>query len=181
MRPIPFLLSLSPLLLAGCMEGQKAAPLSRFERVEKEGLKAMPEEVPPELLSVMPVAQQPSLYETLGKQGGIVQIVDDFVAFVIADDDIRDVHKKHFKEGDVAGLKKKLVDQIGQATGGPQKYTGKNMKDAHKGLDISNKDFDALVNDLRKAFVKNKVPDETTTILMKVLESMRADVVEKKE
>ena len=45
----------------------------------------------------------------------------------------------------MAGLKKKLIEQIGEATGGPQKYTGKNMKDAHKGLVITDEDFDALV------------------------------------
>ncbi len=82
-------------------------------------------------------------------------------------------------EGDVPALKKKLVDQLGEATGGPQKYTGKNMKDAHKGLEITNKDFDALANDLVKALKKNKAADDDIQTIVKMLESMRKDVVEK--
>jgi len=173
------------IVCLGCMEGQKPSPLARPGSTPPEQVVKLPAtkaveppatktlEKPPE-----PPAK-PSLYERLGKEPAIVQVVDDFVAFVVADDDIKDVHKKHFKEGDVAGLKKKLVEQFGEATGGPQKYTGKNMKDAHKGLEITNKDFDALVNDVAKALAKNKVADDDKAEILKMLESMRKDVVEK--
>jgi hemoglobin len=145
------LLGCLALLLAGCMEGKKPTP----------------------------VQQKASLYDRLGKEPTIVLVVDDFVANVVADPEIKENHKKHFKEGDVAGLKKKLVDQIGEATGGPHKYTGKNMKDAHKGLEITNKDFDALVGDLVKALDKNKVAPQDKDELLKMLGTMRKDVVEK--
>ncbi|OAI54401.1 hypothetical protein AYO44_15135, partial [Planctomycetaceae bacterium SCGC AG-212-F19] len=151
------------LLCVGCMEGQKPNPLARPGTTQPEQIAKLPATkttVPPATKAVEKPPEppaKPSLYERLGKEPAIVQVVDDFVAFVVADDDLKDVHKKHFKEGDVPGLKKKLVDQIGEATGGPQKYAGKNMKDAHKGLEITNKDFDALVNDLAKAMDKNKV------------------------
>src|SRR5262249_11847148 len=101
--------------------------------------------------------KQKSLYVRLGGEKAIARVVDDFVKQVIADDQIKEKHKKHFRSGDVAGLKRKLIDQIGEATGGPQKYKGKSMKEAHKGLGITNKDFDALAGDLVKALDKNKV------------------------
>ena len=157
-------------LLTGCMEGQKPTPLKRAGTASQA---SVPDKPAPE-----PVAK-PSLYERLGKEPAVVQVVDDFVVNVVADPDIKEKHKKHFQEGDVAGLKKKLVDQIGEATGGPQKYTGKNMKDAHKGLEITNKDFDALVNDLVKALDKNKVAKDDKDELLKMLGPMRKDVVEK--
>jgi hemoglobin len=162
------------------MEGQKSNPLPRAGS-KSEPIAQLPATGPAETAREKPPepAPKPALYDRLGKEAGIAQVVDDFVAAVVADDDIREVHKKHFKEGDVAGLKKKLVDQIGEATGGPQKYTGKNMKDAHKGLEITNKDFDALVNDLAKAMDKNKVAEEDKKIILKTLETMRKDVVEK--
>jgi hemoglobin len=103
------------------------------------------------------------------------------VASVIADPDIKDKHKKHFMEGDVAGLKKRLVDQVGEATGGPQKYTGKNMKDAHLGLAITDKDFDALVVDLTKALDSNKVGKAEQQELLDMLAPMRKDIVESKD
>jgi len=146
------------LLLAGCME--------------------QPEKKDPDSKDNKRLSRV-SLYERLGKEEGIKKVVDDFVAAVIANDNIRPVHKKHFMEGDVAGLKKKLVDQIGAATGGPQKYTGKNMKDAHKGLGITDVDFDALVASLKKALDDNKVGAREQEELFALLGPMRKDIVEK--
>ena len=142
------------LSLVGCMEGNKP---------EKDRLTRLP----------------PPLYERLGKEEGIKKVVDDLVTAVIANRDYRQQHKRHFMDGDVAGLKKKLVDQIGEATGGPQKYTGKNMKDAHKGLGVTDADFAALVASLKTALDKNKVGEKEQTELFDLLGPMRKDVVEK--
>lgn len=158
------LLVVSLLLVAGCMEGQKPTPLSRT--------------APPAGSTTKP---SPSLYKRLGGEAAVAKVVDDFVANVMADDQIRAVHKKHFKEGDVAALKRKLVDQVCEAAGGPQHYTGKNMKDAHKGLGITDADFDALVADLVKALDKNKVSAREQDELKALLGPMRTNVVEKPE
>ena len=144
------LLGIVVVLTLGCMEGQKPTPLQR----------------------VAP------LYDRLGRETAISKVVSDFVDNVVADEKIKENHKRHFREGDVAALKKKLIDQIGEATGGPQKYTGKNMKDAHRGLAISNADFDALVADLVKALDNNKVADTEKSELLGMLGKMRSDIVE---
>jgi hemoglobin len=154
-----FLLALPLALLVGCVEGQKPTPLQRA--------------------GFAPAPAVQSLYERMGGEEVIVKVVDDFVANVAADPNIKERHKKHFQEGDVAGLKKKLVDQIGEAAGGPQKYTGKRMKEAHQGLEITDDDFDALVGDLVKALDKNKVGPDEKGKLLQMLGTMRADVVEK--
>jgi hemoglobin len=156
-------LVITTLSLTGCMEGTK--PVG----------KSPPTSAP----ASTPTTR--SLYERLGGEPAIVKVVNDFVANVVADPDIKDKHKKHFMEGDVAGLKKKLVDQIGEATGGPQKYTGKNMKDAHQGLAITDKDFDALVADLTKALDNNKVAAKDKEELLNMLAPMRKDIVEAKD
>lgn len=143
-------------LVAGCMEGQKPQE-QRLQRA----------------------AAKQSLYERLGGEPGLTRVVDDFVAIVVADPRIKEVHKKHFREGDVAGLKRKLIDQVGEATGGPQKYKGKNMKEAHRGLGISDEDFDALVACLIQALDKNQVGQGEKDELLALLGPMRADVVEK--
>jgi hemoglobin len=148
-RLVLLLLVVAPL--AGCMEGYKPTPLKRTA----------------------------SLYTRLGGDKAIAKVVDDFVANVVADEQIKEAHKKHFREGDVAGLKKKLIDQIGEATGGPQRYTGKNMKDAHQGLGITEKDFDALVADLVKALDQNKVGAAEKEELLAMLGKMKPDIVEK--
>jgi len=156
-------LVLAALLAAGCMEGTKPSG--------KSPVTSAPASTPPSR----------SLYERMGGAVVIVKVVDDFVANVVADPDIKDRHKKHFMEGDVAGLKKKLVDQVGQATGGPQKYTGKNMRDAHQGLAITDKDFDALVADLTKALDNSKIGKAEQQELLGMLAPMRKDIVESKD
>lgn len=145
--------------LAGCTEGRKPNPVSRA------GLYDEPKK---------------TLYERMGGESVIVKVVDDLVLNVVADPKIKDKHKKHFIEGDVPGLKKKLIDQIGEATGGPQKYTGKNMKDAHHNLGITDDDFNALAGDLVSALDKNNVGEAEKKELMTMLGTMRKDVVEAK-
>ncbi len=119
------------------------------------------------------------LYDRLGGNKGITKVVDDFVAAVIANDKYPQKLKEHFKRPDVGLLKKKLVDQLGEATGGPEKYTGKNMKDAHKGLAITDADFNTLVVSLKKALDDNKVGKKEQDELLGLLGPMRKDVVEK--
>jgi hemoglobin len=144
------------------MEGQKAKPVSRAGQYEE------------------PSVAKKSLYDRMGGEPVIIKVVDDLVLNVVADPMIKEKHKKHFIEGDVPVLKKKLVDQIGEATGGPQKYTGKNMKDAHKNMGITDEDFNALAGDVAKALDKNNVGAAEKKELLDMLGTMRKDVVESK-
>ena len=114
-----------------------------------------------------------SLYDRLGGKGAITVVVDDFAANILADDLI----KLRFANTDAAAFKGKLVDQICQAAGGPCKYTGKNMRDAHAGMKISKAEFGALVGDLKKALDKNKVPEREQTELLGALGGMQGDIV----
>ena len=68
-----------------------------------------------------------SLYERLGGKKAITAVVDDFVGRVAADKRINGF----FAGANVPRLKMTLVDQICEATGGPCKYTGRDMKSAH--------------------------------------------------
>jgi hemoglobin len=115
-----------------------------------------------------------SLYDRLGGEKAIKAVVDEFVANVVADKRIN----KFFAKADGAKLKEQLVNQIGQATGGPQKYTGKDMKTAHKGMGIKEADFTALVEDLVKALDKFKVPKTEKDELLGALGGMKGDIVE---
>jgi hemoglobin len=180
-------------LLCSCVEGSKQATLPRagttrpatevaVKPTEPDAPPAPIDDTKPELVAPpTEIGKSKSLYQRLGGGDAITKVVDDFVAIVAADDNIKEKHRKHFMIGDVAALKKKLVDQVGEATGGPQKYTGKNMKDAHKGLEITNKDFDALVADLVKALDKNGVAEDDKKELLTMLGTMRKDVVEKED
>jgi len=71
------------------------------------------------------------------------------------------------------------VDQICEASGGPCKYTGQNMKDAHRGMGVNGPAFDALVEDLVKTLDKFKAPEKEKGELLSVLGPMKKDIVER--
>jgi len=78
-----------------------------------------------------------------------------------------------------APLKAMLVDQICMATGGPCKYTGRDMKAAHRGMGVSTADFNALVEDLGKTLTKFNVPAKEQGELVAILAPLKGDIVEK--
>ena len=124
--------------------------------------------------------KEKSLYDRLGKKKAIAAVVDEFVSRVAADNRIN----KFFgaTAGDPARLKKfkgNLVDQICEASGGPCKYKGKDMKTAHMGMGVSGADFTALVEDLSGALDKFKVGAHEKDQLLGALAPMKTQIVEK--
>lgn len=131
----------------------------------------------------MPQTQTPAptktLYERLGEEAAIKAVVDKFIEFVATDDRINSFFAETVAQNRVDALKMNLVNQIGEASGGPQKYTGKNMVDAHTGMNIQDADFDALVEDLVKALDFYNVPEQEKGELLAVLGPMRSDIIGK--
>lgn len=122
-----------------------------------------------------PAPQYKSLYDRLGQQPGIVTVVNDFVANVASDTRIN--HR--FAKTDIPNLKAQLVDQLCQATGGPCKYAGKDMVAAHKGMNITNAEFNATGEAMLKALQKNKVAQADIDAVMGALGGMQNDIVGK--
>jgi hemoglobin len=133
------------------------------------------------LASFTVVAQPPStLYDRLGGKPAITAVVDEFVARVAADKRINSFFAGVASDPTrLAAFKAKLVDQICEASGGPCKYTGKDMKTAHEGMGITTADFNALVEDLVGALDKFKVASDDKQTLLGVLGPMKKDIVEK--
>ena len=119
-----------------------------------------------------------SLYERLGGKKAIAAVVDEFAGNVAGDNRINNFFKT--AAGDpkrLAAFKAKLADQICQASGGPCKYKGLDMKAAHKGMGISDADFTALVEDLVKALDKFNVGATEKNDLLGALGGMKGDIV----
>jgi hemoglobin len=116
-----------------------------------------------------------SLYDRLGGKDAIKAVIHDFLGNVAADKAIN----KRFGKTDIPKLEGLLVDQVCQATGGPCKYTGKSMADAHKGMKVTEDEFNALVGDLKKSLDKFKVKDAEQKDLLGALGGMKGDIVGK--
>lgn len=121
------------------------------------------------------MAQTKSLYDRLGGKPAITAVVDDFIANVAADARIN----RRFMGTNMPRLKSMLVDQICEATGGPCRYTGQNMTDAHRGMNIADGEFNALVEDLVKSLDKFKVPAQEKGELLTALGGMKPQIVGK--
>jgi hemoglobin len=125
--------------------------------------------------------KQKSLYERLGEKKAITAVVDEFVGRVAADGRINNFFAATASNpARLASFKMKLVDQICEAAGGPCKYTGQDMKTAHRGMGISAADFNALVEDLVGALDKFNVAAADKNQLLGVLGPMQGQIVEKK-
>ena len=114
-----------------------------------------------------------SLYERLGGQPAIVAVVDDFVGNVAADGRING----QFASTNIPRLKTLLVEQICAGTGGPCKYTGRDMKSAHRGMKVTDAQFNALVEDLVKTLDKFNVPKKEQGELLAILGPMKPEIV----
>jgi len=125
-------------------------------------------------------AQKKSLYDRLGGKKAITAVVDEFVNNCAGDTRINSFFGDTAKDPKrLAKFKGNLVDQICQASGGPCKYKGKDMKTAHKGMGISSDNFSALVEDLVKALNKFNVGATEQGELLGALGPMKGDIVEK--
>lgn len=124
-----------------------------------------------------------SLYERLGGEAAVKAVVNDFVDRAAANPKVNFTRKGTNREwqptpDNVAHVKMMLVSQIGQASGGPQKYTGRDMKSTHRGMGISGAEFDALAGDLSATLDKYKVAPAEKNELLSIVGSLRGDIVE---
>ena len=80
-----------------------------------------------------------SLYERLGGVYSIATVIDDFIDRIMVDPRLnanRRVDEAHHRVPP-AGFKYLVTEMVCWATGGPQNYTGRSMKDCHQNLMIT--------------------------------------------
>lgn len=124
------------------------------------------------------VIQDPTLYERLGGITAISAVVDQFLANVVADNAINARFAATVADpARTQLLRNNLIDQVCAGAGGPCQYKGKTMKEAHKGMNITTDEFNALVADLVAALDKFNVPAKEKDELLGILGPMQPDIV----
>lgn len=73
-----------------------------------------------------------------------------------------------------------LVAWLSSKTGGPIKYTGRDLKRTHAGLKITDAEFDALLGHITTALKANKLAQKELDELVDIVKSTRKDVVQPK-
>jgi hemoglobin len=137
-----------------------------------------------------------ALFDRLGAEAGISNIVADFVPRALEDPRVnwerKNVSRRKFKifggknsnsaqwratPENVATLKKHMIQFISLATGGPAQYDGKEIKITHANMNISNPEFDAVIGDLKASLDRLKIPNKEQKELLAIIESTRPEIV----
>jgi hemoglobin len=121
-------------------------------------------------------AQEKTLCERLGGKPAISAVVDSFAGKVLKDDRVN----KKFVKSDATRLTTNLKGFVEVAAHCPGvKYKGKNMKNAHKNMGVTEGEFNAVVEDLVKTLDEFKVPEKEKSELLAALGPTKKDIVAK--
>ena len=113
------------------------------------------------------------IYERIGYQSGVETMVDYFLANVAGDDRVN----SRFADTDMAKLRGHLIDQVCEATDGPCTYKGKNMREAHVGMGITEAEFAIIAGHFAAAMEQAGVSTSDHAAIMSVLSAMQDDIV----
>lgn len=118
-------------------------------------------------------AAEDTLFADMGGQAGIAKLVSVSVDNYLADDRIKAI----FDESNMERIRLELTDQFCQVAGGPCIYKGHDMVATHKGLHLTNANFNALVEDLQAAMDKCDIPFSTQNRFLARLAPYQREVV----
>ena len=120
-----------------------------------------------------------SLYDRLGGVYGIAGVVDDFIDRIVvnpalnANPRVDEAHHRVSKDG----FKYLVTEMVCWAAGGPQKYTGKTMRDSHEALKITQQEWQVFLQDFQASLDKFQVPAAEQRELFAIVESTKGDIV----
>lgn len=125
------------------------------------------------LMTTLPVQADDSLYRALGEREGISNLMAEMLYEVAGDERIAD----QFAESDIDRVHEMLTEQVCEISGGPCTYSGDDMVKVHTGLNITDADFNALVECLYTAMERQEVPVSAQNRLLALLADMHHEVV----
>jgi hemoglobin len=118
-----------------------------------------------------------SLYEQLGGEAAVNAAVDIFYRKVLSDHRIN----RFFDNTDIEKQAAKQKAFLTMAFGGPNNYSGVDMRQAHdhlvKKLGLDDSHFDAVMEDLTATLVELNVPQNLIDQVAAIAESTRNDVL----
>ena len=126
-----------------------------------------------------PAPSQASLYKRLGGYDAIAALTDDFIGRLATDKRLARFFTG-LNDASKARVRQHVVDLLCQATGGPCIYLGQDMKTAHKGLNITETDWSAAVEDLKMSFDHFNVGQQERSDLVAALGKLKPDIVQGK-
>ena len=115
-----------------------------------------------------------TLYQRLGGADGIARLVDDVIAAHLENPLV----KSRFENiEDMEHAKRMAREFFCAGSGGPEPYTGKDMLAAHKGMNISEQEYLAVMDDIVGAMNKHKLDEGTKNDVIGILYSLKGNII----
>ena len=118
-----------------------------------------------------------TLYDRLGGYDAIVSVVDDLLARLKADAQLGRFWQHRGKDG-VLRERQLLINFLCSSAGGPLMYVGRDMTTAHKGMGISESDWQAFIGHVEDTLATFEVPEDERTSVLGFIGGLKADIVE---
>jgi len=123
--------------------------------------------------------EEKSLYDRLGGLAPISVVVSDFIDALVPDAVLNANPAIDAARKRVAApyLKYHVTALVCQATGGPCQYHGREMKETHAQMYITERDWDRMVTIFKEVLAKHSVPARESQELLDIVGSTKADIV----
>ena len=115
-----------------------------------------------------------SLFDRLGGEEGIRRLVTDIV-----DNHYRNplIRTRFEQVKDRAALERHSVEFLCAGSGGPQAYTGRDLLSVHQGMNVSEQELIAAIDDIVAAMSKNQLEQSVQNEVVAILYSLKGDVL----
>ena len=121
---------------------------------------------------------QESLYDRLGGARGIAALIDDIVEAHMQNPVIKARFLPYRSQPErLATVKQHLREFLGAGTGGPEQYTGRDMRTAHQGMNASEQEYMATVDDILATLDKHRIDETTRKDVLAIAWSLKGEIV----
>ncbi|MEK9804156.1 MAG: group 1 truncated hemoglobin [Curvibacter sp.] len=114
-----------------------------------------------------------SLYERLGQHEGIARITRTLIDKHMANPLV----SIRYAGRDLKKIEQRVIEFFCAGAGGPESYTGKDMLATHKGMNISEQEFVAVIDDAMAALESNGIDPDTRKDVLAILWSLKGEVI----
>lgn len=119
-----------------------------------------------------------SLFERLGGSSGITALVDDIVERHMENPVIGARFRPFLETPDkLAVTKRHLCTFLEMGSGGSAQYGGRSMKEAHRGMNVSEAEYMAAIDDILAALTKRGIDDGTQKDVLAIAYSLKGDIL----
>jgi len=121
---------------------------------------------------------QETLYKRLGGYDAITAVTNDFLNRLATD---KSLSRFFIGQSDDSKMKisAHIIDIVCKVTGGPCTYSGRDMKTSHKGLGITEADWNTMAMHFVATLNKFNVPKKEQDELLAIVATTKKDIVEK--